>query len=88
MSQAITEGPVYYGVHHHLHHVDDGVLVRRTRERVSMVADRGWLDLTVVDDDGREFTVRLDAERVDSLIRDLPALRAWMVPEEAASTAG
>nr|WP_221374417.1 hypothetical protein [Actinoplanes polyasparticus] len=79
---ATIEDRVYFGVHHHLHQTNNGVLIRRTRERLSMVADRGQLNLTVVDSEGQESTVSLDVEQVGNLIESLPVLRNWMLTGE------
>ncbi len=44
-----------------------------------MIANRGRLDLTVVDEQGRESTVSLDLEQVGRVADALPALREWML---------
>jgi hypothetical protein len=81
---ATAAGALNFGIHHYVIPTPDGVTIGRKRENVSMVADRGELCLTVVDTDGRECTVSLDLERVDSIIRSLPGLREWMVNGEQA----
>jgi hypothetical protein len=80
-----TDDRVYFGVHHYLHEIENGMVVKRRRDKVSMIADRGRLALTVVDSDGQESTVSLDLEQVSGLIEQLPVLRDWMLTGEPAA---
>lgn len=85
MTTAVAEPPAYCGVHHYLHETAGGWLVRRKLDRLSMVADRGRLDLTVVDSEGKEATVQLDLNLVDQIIEQLPVLRNWVASGQPAA---
>lgn len=81
---APTTERIYYGVRHSLKRTDDGLLLRQNREAVSMTVSRDLLELTVVDGNGWEGTVRLDADQVAKLAEALPTCHQWMLHGDAA----
>jgi outer membrane usher protein FimD/PapC len=84
MTAPLVDDPIYFGVHYYLHHVENGVLIERSRAKLSMIADQGRLNLTVIDADGEECKVLLELEEVNSLIESLPGLRDWMISGKSA----
>ncbi len=81
---APTTERIHYGVRHSLERTDDGVLLKQNREPLSMTVSRDLLELTVVDGNGWENTVKLDAAQVAKLAEALPLFRQWMLHGDAA----